>query len=66
MKLGLGLPQIIGFGNFHVHADDVASVQARDLVLFMAGLELSQFILTPTHQTIHMLNLILGSGITVD
>ena len=58
-------PNLLVLGGFNVHADDTPSSQALDLVTSMATLGLSQFVLGPTHQAGHTLDLIFGAGIDV-
>lgn len=52
--------------DFSVHTDYVISPQARDLVSSMAALGLSQFVMDPTYQVGHILDLLLGAEIMVD
>lgn len=56
----------MGWEDFSVHVDDAASSQTMDLVSSMEALGLSQFVLAPTHQAGHMLNLISSAGVMMD
>ncbi|XP_077774334.1 uncharacterized protein LOC144325324 [Podarcis muralis] len=61
----LEFPNLLVLGDFKVHADAAPSSQALDLVTSMATLGLCQFVLGPTHQAGHTLDLIFGAGIDV-
>ncbi|XP_077778785.1 uncharacterized protein LOC144326208 [Podarcis muralis] len=61
----LEFPNLLVLGDFKVHANATPSSQALDLVTSMATLGLSQFVLGPTHQAGHTLDLIFGAGIDV-
>ncbi|XP_077780534.1 uncharacterized protein LOC144326946 [Podarcis muralis] len=61
----LEFPSLLVLGDFNVHAYAAPSSQALDLVTSMATLGLSQFVLGPTHQAGHTLDLIFGAGIDV-
>lgn len=62
----LEYPRLIVLGDFSVHANDATTTQAIDLVSSMLILGLSQFILAPTHQVGHTLDLICIIGIEAD